>query len=89
MPSLYGRWYKAGMSKAAVNDATLSANKHKSGGKPGFVRRLGLVGPVGLGLVIALVLDLTASVTSLASVSYTHLTLPTTTLCRSRWSPYH
>ena len=23
------------------------------------------------------------------SVSYTHLTLPTTTLCRSRWSPYH
>ena len=22
-------------------------------------------------------------------VSYTHLTLPTTTLCRSRWSPYH
>ena len=24
-----------------------------------------------------------------AAVSYTHLTLPTTTLCRSRWSPYH
>ena len=24
-----------------------------------------------------------------ATVSYTHLTLPTTTLCRSRWSPYH
>ena len=25
-----------------------------------------------------------------ASVSYTHLTLPTTcTPCRSRWSPYH
>ena len=25
-----------------------------------------------------------------ASVSYTHLTLPTTgSLCRSRWSPYH
>ena len=24
-----------------------------------------------------------------APVSYTHLTLPTTTLCRSRWSPYH
>ena len=23
------------------------------------------------------------------TVSYTHLTLPTTTLCRSRWSPYH
>ena len=23
------------------------------------------------------------------AVSYTHLTLPTTTLCRSRWSPYH
>ena len=23
------------------------------------------------------------------SVSYTHLTLPTSTLCRSRWSPYH
>src|SRR5450756_817593 len=22
-------------------------------------------------------------------VSYTHLTLPTSTLCRSRWSPYH
>ena len=27
---------------------------------------------------------------SLAAVSYTHLTLPTTRLvCRSRWSPYH
>ena len=27
---------------------------------------------------------------SIASVSYTHLTLPTTcNLCRSRWSPYH
>ena len=27
---------------------------------------------------------------SLAAVSYTHLTLPTTgSLCRSRWSPYH
>ena len=27
---------------------------------------------------------------SLAAVSYTHLTLPTTkALCRSRWSPYH
>ena len=25
----------------------------------------------------------------LKAVSYTHLTLPTTTLCRSRWSPYH
>ena len=26
----------------------------------------------------------------IASVSYTHLTLPTTRLrCRSRWSPYH
>ena len=25
----------------------------------------------------------------LGTVSYTHLTLPTTTLCRSRWSPYH
>src|SRR5678816_1117716 len=24
-----------------------------------------------------------------ASVSYTHLTLPTSDLCRSRWSPYH
>ena len=23
------------------------------------------------------------------SVSYTHLTLPTYSLCRSRWSPYH
>ena len=23
------------------------------------------------------------------SVSYTHLTLPTSDLCRSRWSPYH
>ena len=22
-------------------------------------------------------------------VSYTHLTLPTSDLCRSRWSPYH
>ena len=27
---------------------------------------------------------------SITSVSYTHLTLPTTgSLCRSRWSPYH
>ena len=25
----------------------------------------------------------------LDAVSYTHLTLPTSTLCRSRWSPYH
>ena len=24
-----------------------------------------------------------------AAVSYTHLTLPTSDLCRSRWSPYH
>ena len=23
------------------------------------------------------------------TVSYTHLTLPTTSECRSRWSPYH
>ena len=23
------------------------------------------------------------------TVSYTHLTLPTNSLCRSRWSPYH
>ena len=23
------------------------------------------------------------------AVSYTHLTLPTIALCRSRWSPYH
>ena len=26
---------------------------------------------------------------TMIAVSYTHLTLPTTTLCRSRWSPYH
>ena len=27
---------------------------------------------------------------TIAAVSYTHLTLPTTRLvCRSRWSPYH
>ena len=25
----------------------------------------------------------------LIAVSYTHLTLPRSTLCRSRWSPYH
>ena len=25
----------------------------------------------------------------LEAVSYTHLTLPTYSLCRSRWSPYH
>ena len=25
----------------------------------------------------------------IASVSYTHLTLPTICRCRSRWSPYH
>ena len=24
-----------------------------------------------------------------APVSYTHLTLPTNAVCRSRWSPYH
>ena len=31
-----------------------------------------------------------AYVFTLASVSYTHLTLPTIALlCRSRWSPYH
>ena len=30
------------------------------------------------------------SVASVESVSYTHLTLPTTGIrCRSRWSPYH
>ena len=29
------------------------------------------------------------AVLKVGSVSYTHLTLPTTTLCRSRWSPYH
>ena len=29
-------------------------------------------------------------ITSLLSVSYTHLTLPTKPMmCRSRWSPYH
>ena len=26
---------------------------------------------------------------SLGAVSYTHLTLPTICMCRSRWSPYH
>ena len=26
---------------------------------------------------------------SFIPVSYTHLTLPTSDLCRSRWSPYH
>ena len=26
---------------------------------------------------------------SASAVSYTHLTLPTILLCRSRWSPYH
>ena len=29
------------------------------------------------------------NVLPLAPVSYTHLTLPTTYACRSRWSPYH
>ena len=29
------------------------------------------------------------SIRGIATVSYTHLTLPTSTLCRSRWSPYH
>ena len=28
-------------------------------------------------------------ITECQSVSYTHLTLPTILLCRSRWSPYH
>ena len=26
---------------------------------------------------------------AIVTVSYTHLTLPRSTLCRSRWSPYH
>ena len=26
---------------------------------------------------------------NLPAVSYTHLTLPTIAVCRSRWSPYH
>ena len=38
-----------------------------------------IVGPSGSG-----------KTTLLMAVSYTHLTLPTTSaLCRSRWSPYH
>ena len=28
-------------------------------------------------------------ISSVGSVSYTHLTLPTILACRSRWSPYH
>ena len=41
--------------------------------------------------VIALALEVAVVVAaSAASVSYTHLTLPTITSgCRSRWSPYH
>ena len=33
--------------------------------------------------------EATVMVSKLNPVSYTHLTLPTILLCRSRWSPYH
>ena len=34
--------------------------------------------------------EMTGTIRGVQSVSYTHLTLPTTARrCRSRWSPYH
>ena len=33
--------------------------------------------------------NLPGIISTIDPVSYTHLTLPTSTLCRSRWSPYH
>ena len=45
--------------------------------------------PSSTGLLFAAVL-LVMLLGAINSVSYTHLTLPTTSaLCRSRWSPYH
>ena len=41
---------------------------------------------------VALAFDLAPDATEVRCtmpVSYTHLTLPTNSLCRSRWSPYH
>ena len=40
-------------------------------------------------LHLAASMPLTEALMKSGAVSYTHLTLPTTTLCRSRWSPYH
>ena len=40
-------------------------------------------------IIIAAVGDVFCSGHNLKAVSYTHLTLPRSTLCRSRWSPYH
>ena len=35
------------------------------------------------------IFDLSDSTNDTHPVSYTHLTLPTYSLCRSRWAPYH
>ena len=42
-----------------------------------------------LAAVVAVVMTQKGLATRRQSVSYTHLTLPTYSLCRSRWSPYH
>src|SRR5659263_775888 len=45
--------------------------------------------PVALANLDAAQGNTSLSTQFVAPVSYTHLTLPTSTLCRSRWSPYH
>ena len=44
---------------------------------------LGAAALIGMGLCAA------GFAGAAIAVSYTHLTLPTILLCRSRWSPYH
>ena len=58
-------------------------------GKDGFMKKI-RVGEVGL--LLGEITDKAPfdGYTNVETVSYTHLTLPTTTpQCRSRWSPYH
>ena len=49
-----------------------------------------VLGPYVLNLLDPSILSISAELRQIASVSYTHLTLPTIyPKCRSRWSPYH
>ena len=41
------------------------------------------------GILAAFPTGIKFNITGITAVSYTHLTLPTTYACRSRWSPYH
>ena len=52
---------------------------------------LGMLGPAGLAAASTRRIGMLPTIIlGFVSVSYTHLTLPTTcTRCRSRWSPYH